>query len=206
MNFSEYEAVALAAFSRYVNVAYFGVWVFVVILLLFYLQRYSEQKNILIITLLSLMVAITPMEYIYNMTLRNHIDQAIETRQKYMSIENKILDECKAGARVYLISQEDTGYDSVAMRFITRPCRTSGGSIGEPFFEGDIWTREITATQWMEELVSDYDYVALYKLNDYFYQNFSVLFENPEDIAENELYYVDKEKELLVKCDFSDSE
>ena len=74
MNFSEYEAVALAAFSRYVNVAYFGVWVFVVILLLFYLQRYSEQKNILIITLLSLMVAITPMEYIYNMTLRNHID------------------------------------------------------------------------------------------------------------------------------------
>lgn len=45
-----------------------------------------------------------------------------------------------------------------------------------------------------------YDYVALYRLNDYFYEHYSVLFEDPAQIMENAVYLVDKDTGLLVFC------
>ena len=50
-------------------------------------------------------------------------------------------------------------------------------------------------------LIEDYNYVALYKLNNYFYEHYSMLFENPSEISENTLYWVNKSTGQLEKCD-----
>ena len=69
--------------------------------------------------------------------------------------------------------------------------------MGQPFYEGDIWTVEKTPKQWREELKSNVDYVAIYHLNEYFMENYSEVFEKPEEIRENGIYKVNKETGTL---------
>ena len=106
-------------------------------------------------------------------------------------------------SHIYFVSQEDAGYDYWVMKFSIRPNYLNDNfswSIGKSFYDGDIFTKEMDKSQWQEELVREYDYVVLYKLNGYFYENFSDLFMNPDDIEENVVYRVDKKRGLLEKC------
>ena len=68
--------------------------------------------------------------------------------------------------------------------------------------QGDIWSKQLTVKEWRNTLFEDdCDYVAIYRLNDYFYQNYSSIFQNADEICENELYKFDKKKKLLRRCD-----
>lgn len=61
---------------------------------------------------------------------------------------------------------------------------------------GDMYSVEKSPEEWMDELVENYDYVALYKLNDYFIQNYAEMFEG-EEIVSNALYRVNKQTQTL---------
>ena len=58
----------------------------------------------------------------------------------------------------------------------------------------------MTPEQWQELLLEQYDYVAIYKLNDYFLEHFGMLFGDPDTIAENTLYRVNRETGMLEIC------
>ena len=49
----------------------------------------------------------------------------------------------------------------------------------------------------MEELIYEYDYVVLYRLNVYFYDTFESIFADP--IAQEGIYAVDHASELLCR-------
>ena len=50
----------------------------------------------------------------------------------------------------------------------------------------------------MDELISnDYDYVAFYHIDDQFVEEYSAVFENPEEIVEDSIYAVDKDAKKL---------
>lgn len=59
----------------------------------------------------------------------------------------------------------------------------------------------VLADQWQTDLIQNYDYVALYRLNDYFYEHYSVVFEDPAQIKENAVYLMDKDTGVLVFCE-----
>lgn len=204
LNFAEFEAVEVASFSRYIDTMFLEIWIFAIVLLLTMRQKYQETKVPITMFLLFMVILSTRMEYVYNLSLKKHVESSIENRQPYDLLSNVIAEKCEDNAHIYIVTQEDAGFDYMVLRYDIRPNISNAGwtwSIGKSFYEGDIWTREISAEQWMDELVAEYDYVALYKLNEYFYQEFSYLFENPEYVTENAVYRVDKDKRLLERCE-----
>ena len=121
-----------------------------------------------------------------------------------MALSSVILDTVPKGSKIYLISQGTTGFDYWVLRYNIRSNRINLShnpmftwSIGVPFYEGDVWTRSISPQEWQAELLLDYDYVALYKINNYFLQNFGGLFQDPAAIRENTVFRINKETGLL---------
>lgn len=60
--------------------------------------------------------------------------------------------------------------------------------------QDDLVPAWFNAQQWTDVLIAEqYDYVYLRHVDEYFIENFSVLFENPEDIKDERLFQVIKE-------------
>jgi hypothetical protein len=129
------------------------------------------------------------------------VKESLEIRDSYTEICDKIMDCSTVESNIYVVQQESNGFDGLVIRYAVRPNYVAGASIGEPFYDGDVWTKELTVEEWIEDLCENYDFVALYKLNDYFYQEFSSAFADPDDIEENAVYAVNRETRLLEKCE-----
>lgn len=204
LNFSEYEALNLASFERYLNIVFLSIWIVIIMLSIDAVQKFNDIKKRMGLCVLCLLIFFTPAKSLYELVTKQHVVQANERRDRYVELCSKIMRVSDEESRVYLISQEDSGFDYWEMKFNIRPNYSNENfswSIGKSFFEGDIYTKKMTALQWQEELLAEYDYVALYHLNDYFYHEFSVLFTNPNDIEENVVYRINKTTGLLEKCE-----
>lgn len=201
--FSEYEAVRLASFERYMHIMLQGLLVFLLMIVVNYLL--SHHTSVIFKTcILCIIFAMLQWGMVKDVAKRTTVTNTVNTRVRYLPIIEKVEEITKETGQVYeiyIISQESAGYDGLILRYSLRPNKIVGSeSIGKPFYDGDIWTAEKTAEEWQEELKSNADYVALYHLNDYFMEEFSEVFENAEDIHENGVYKVDKESGLLTLC------
>lgn len=205
--FSEYEAVRLASFSRYLSVPMISLLLFVLLCTVDMIRDLSFRAKLRETFLLLALLIVIPIDGI-NAILRGN-DISAEQRADYNTIAEQINTECDDASRVWFISQSNSGYDYNAVRYLTRRkttegCGVIGGnnrwSIGEPFYEGDIYTYSIDAETWGQELLDGYDYVALYRANEYFYEHFSGLFAEPEDIGDDRLYRLNRETGLLELC------
>ena len=92
------------------------------------------------------------------------------------------------------------------MKFNARPSflggegRGESWSIGEPFYEGDTRTVYFTAEEWRTILLQEYDYLALFHINEYFIENYGEIFSDSAQIEDNTLFYVNKTTGYLEKC------
>lgn len=203
--FSEYEALNLASFSRYMNIVFLAVWVIIILSMIRILKETDvSYSNWCVLGLICLMVIVSPMESVYKYISREAVTISTIGRRTYEELTNEIKKNVTSNDRVYFISQETSGFDFWVMRYNSRPnYNTFSGawSIGEPFYEGDVSTQEMTQEEWLDILCENYDYVALFKTNDYFIENFGDAFENKGDIAVNCVYKVNKETRQLVLCE-----
>lgn len=204
-NFSEYEAIRLASFERYINIVYLSSWIVLVFLALQILQDIVEKISYKQILIFSFIVILTiPIENVYRYLSRSSVRHSVSVRLSYTALVTKIMDMVPEKSKVYIISQESEGFDYWVLKFSIRPNYVNNGaswSIGESFYEGDIWTRNISPQEWKMVLMQEYDYVALYKINDYFLQHFSSLFYESDKVEENTLYRINKETGFLEKCE-----
>ena len=202
-NFTEYEATRLASFERYIGIVYLSTWVVLSFLSLRLLEEFMEVISYKYVLVFSFIVLLTaPIETVYKYLSRSSVQHSVSVRSPYNALSKKIMDVVPEESNIYLVAQETTGFDYWVLRFNIRPNHVNSmftWSIGKPFYEGDIWSRSITPQEWKNELLNGYDYVALYKVNDYFLQNFSELFLNRAEIEENTVYWLNKESGLLEK-------
>ncbi len=203
--FTEYEALLVASFQRYLNIILTMILVFVFILMLNIFIKTEKFKKI-ILTMIFIVLLSTPYISLFNFIHRDNVQKSIAIRNPYVEIvekANALVDQ--KDSRIYVISQEDKGFDCWVLKFNLRPAQTNytGWSIGVPFYEGDIWTDDLNAKEWQNSLIAEnYDYVLIYKLNEYFVENYSCNFENIEDIDENNLYKLNRDTGLLELIEF----
>lgn len=200
--FSEYEALQLASMDRYLNIAFVGVWMLILLLLADGIGNCVFQEKAEIIMLLVICLC-TPVNAFFNLVRRTHIAGSVSMREPYKVVETMIRENCDGDDRIYFIAQETTGYEYWVCRFSARPNSFNdpfSWSIGESFYEGDVWTLDMSQQQWAAILFEQYDYVVLYKTNDYFVEHFGSLFESIEKIDNNALYRVNRETGLLERC------
>lgn len=203
-NFSEIEAVGLASFDRYLNIMLQGLLICLLMMVVHLLGNEIVKKRFVMRAAVILLVLL-PWGMIVNVGRRITVSNTVNTRVRYMPIIEQIEQiaaEEEKNLKIQVIAQESAGYHRFILRYSLRPNQIVGAeSIGKPFYEDDIYTEEMDAAQWKAQLTEEVDYVALYQLNDYFYEEFSEVFENPADIHENGVYRVDKETGRLILCE-----
>ncbi|MEG1196321.1 MAG: hypothetical protein RSE58_12125 [Clostridia bacterium] len=218
--FSQYEAEQLADFARYLDCALMILAVALALSSLAALDTLAADKqNVAAALLCVAAIAVVPWNTAMPFFTRQAVTTSVTMRQPYNEMTERVRNAVgDHHARIYFISQETTGLDSYVMHYALFPCDSpsfnpyldvSDGvfegeflwSIGEPFYEGDVWTLHIDAEEWISHLQADFDYVVLYKLNDYFYEHFASAFAVPDDIAERCVYRVDSETGLLEICE-----
>ena len=198
---SQFDALRLASMERYMNMAFLGIWLFVLLLFAHWACLWSPRKEAKIV-MLGVILLLVPTKNFGDFTRGDYIDQAYEIRAPYEALSDAVQEHCDGDDRIYFISQATTGIDYWISRF---NCRTNtfndgGWSIGKPFYDTDQWTVEMTPEQWQEILLDQYDYVAIYEVNDYFLATFGKLFSEPEAIETSTLYRVNRQTGLLDKC------
>lgn len=190
--FSEYEAVKLASFGRYLWIGYTSLWITTIIIAINLIYQYIQSNTIVMITL-CLILFLHPVQGMKSFFLREEVKESISVYEEYEDLIYAIRDECEDDTRVYLILQETSGYGYWLLRYSVRPVKTNPNftwSIGTAFYEGDIYSREISKEEWREDLIKNYDYVAIQDYNEYFLEEFGSLFENKDSIKNRGLYKV----------------
>ncbi len=165
--FSEYEAVGLAALSRYLNVAYTAIWIVIILSSITLIKQINiTNRNVCLFIMLCGLMFTAPWDKIYVFATRTSVRSSISTAAVFNDIVSKINSLEIEDENIYFVAQESNGYHFWVTTYYAFPTIIDGNwSIGEPFYDGDIWTVNKTAEQWQEELMQNYDYVALYHVN-----------------------------------------
>lgn len=199
--FSQSEAVGLASFDRYINIVFLMMWLYISLTAV---DKYSIARDYQKIcsVIICLLFVVSPLEIIVPYSMRSSVKASVNIRANYTELVNKTLKYADGDDEIWFIAQETQGFERLVYKFGVRPnLNDAWWSIGEPFYEGDEYTQTINCEQWKEELKNNFDYVAIYNLNDYFYENFTAAFENTDEIFENCLYKVNKDTGLLELCE-----
>lgn len=198
--FSEYEALALASYDRYMNVIYLALWIVVMISVIYLSQRIKFSKKTLIGIAL-LLIVFTPINNLGKYITRNFVHSSVELRASYDVFADKIKDNCDVGAHFFFVSQGDLGFDYWIMRYDMKPYSISQNyswRVGTMLIdENDMYTSVLTAEQFKAELLSSTDYVILFKVDEKFISDYASLFEDPSTIRDQTLYSVNKETGML---------
>ena len=200
--FSAYEALQLASLERYVAVPLLSIWLLTLLLAIELLLESGRDRNLLAALIFCAVLIGTPPQSLINLTNRESVAQSREIRAPLNLLEQRF-EKYYSGepARIYFLSQEDSEYAFYMAKFSFRPQLVSsslGWSLGEPFYEGDVWTRPCTPEALQKELVESYDFVLVYKMNEDFQSRFASLFAEPGQIGENRIYRVDRDSGLLL--------
>lgn len=200
-NYSEYEAVGLASYSRYSYIFLIGMYAFNTFLIIenfIGIKRDKLNFGILIVILL----LVLPINSIINLSVNNEksIEYASNIRGKYSQIQ-KYKNILKKDDKVYYISCKSTGFDYHISRYELIPYKlesSAGWSLGIPRYEGDIWSKDIS----IEHLKSDFiknnvTYLYIYNADDIFKETYYELFESEDEIKNKTMYKVEWNEDNL---------
>lgn len=183
--FSEYEAIRLASFSRYLET--FIMFNFIVLCCLIFEKVYRIRINKQIKVILYIFILGSTFYNFKKLVNVYHIK-----RERTIQISKKWIEGIEANSKIYFIAQNTNGYEYWIARYELTPYHLNQGfgswSIGQKYNEGDIWTLQYTDDNFKNEL-KKYNYIYFYKIDDKFLKEFESLFKN-YNIKNNEIYKI----------------
>ena len=210
-SFSEYEGTRLASYPRYMRTPIEGVGFAFMVILIIKLYNNPKSINKLVISLFMFYAVLYNYEIGLDTTIfaRNKINETRRVRANYSAIEN-IKPILKQNDKVYIISIADKGTDLLAAHYILTPNDTNENfnidtgvswSLGKPYYEGDIWTEDISPENFRKRLLDKYTYLFVYHHSEEFKEIYGELF--IDEIEEKALYKVVKSDDnaILKKVD-----
>jgi len=200
--FSEYEAVRCASFIRYWGSFIAFAFIFHFSMMLFSMEFLKKSGRMLVgIITFSIATLLIDPSFVASLTYdaRASVEKTIIARRRYEPVKRIIDNIDGRREKIWLIDQHSNGYGFQVMRYNLAPISVSKGgwSLGTPAGERDVWTRNITAAEWAEELKS-FQWVYLVGVEASFVQNFHSLFEDPATIANDAFYKVRADGDSVV--------
>lgn len=191
--FSEYESVNLASFDRYIST--YLLFMLVVIISLFTVSFPKTHSLIIIISVFALLF--NPIQGIFQISLGatyNKNNVTAESRY-YESKSDFIKKYIGANDVVSIISIGNANYNAMRISYSLGP-EYKTYYIGEPTTSKDgLYSNVLTP----EELINkfkdnDVKFIYLDSVNDKFIDEYSVLFENKDDIKNNNIFAINNNK------------
>lgn len=167
-------------------------------------RKTEKQALLLSLCCLAAVAAITPLRQARDYLTRETIDIAYDTRAPFVPLAETIGEFCEEGDDVYLICQGFDDFAALVIRTVAYPARYSSdlgarfGSEADDTPNFDL--SQVTAEEWRECLLSKYEYVAVFRTDDFFASTYASVFEDPSQIADDTLFRVDPETGLLIRC------
>lgn len=197
--FTDYEAESLASFDRFMGIGYLAVLMFLFLITIWILTNLEAVISTAFSSLLLLFcICSGPVDQMRYFLSRESVAVSNGYRSGYEDVASKIR-KLPQDTGIYMVSEASSGEDFNVYRYVLKPWKLSAtASLGGPFYEGDVFSIQIAPDEWMDTLVDGYDYVVLNNLNDYFYDTYGILFEDPDSIVSHGVYRVDKDQRKLV--------
>lgn len=200
--YSEYEAINLNSYDRYVSTYILGAVAFFILMILdVSLKKSSRSTNWITWIILCVLTILLPFQLLLRFCIIPMVDNGITREYRAaMQYSESFADFMDPKTdRIYLVSQHTTGKEYWVIRHNSTPIPISlriDSSFGPPIDEDD-WSKEISVEDWEKILRSDYTYVYLFVVDQYFKENYADLFDNPEEIQNDTLFVIDKSGEHI---------
>ena len=190
--FSEFEALSLASYERYMNSFLIAAVLFLVAVS--YESGIWEKHEVLFYSVGALTLGHL---LIFHVSVFQQVIPGRLSKDNYnvggyeneaITIRDVVTDEESA----FVVFRGDDGNALWHVRYYCCPRRVDGGSIGPAVFEGDIWSEDLSCEAFSEKMAG-YDYIYFYQLDEAFINKYSNLFDKPELVQSGTIYRV-KEK------------
>lgn len=191
--YSEYEALHLASYGRYMASPLLGIYMLVFFLLVKSNVKspYSRTGKVAIVAMLLLTVTVAvktmqPFDF-YGEIAKGHAMRAKYAGvHKYLPVLN-YREKNKLG----VISQGDKGFDSWCIKMEVTPVQVGGTpfSLGKPYYTGDVWTEDVSPQKWIENMKKNkLTHLYLYHIDERFIADYGKCFINKPE--EGKMYYL----------------
>jgi hypothetical protein len=167
--FTEYEGVRLASFERYLS-SYLLAWASFILVNLFASREHCNRKiNFLLVSgCFVVLTLMTSGQFLKDLSGIRSVGPDYQLRQEIEGFADQIKKHIQPEQKIYFIAQKSNGLERVMFYYAMLPNTVSMSwcwSLGPKYFEGDVWT----CNQEVKGLVDGYDYLALYRGDDQFW-------------------------------------
>lgn len=194
----------LPSFNRYIGIYFLGLFSYAICILVSCICEFKEEKEKKYIMLLIVaFICFAPSDTTMYFLSRQYTEDSISYRSQFNEIVNKINDNTGNNkSRIFLIEQQGIGTAWWPLHDIVRPNLINNNANGSDWtwsIEKDTdWpSKDITLVDLKDELMNNYDFVVIWKTDDYFNENYSSLFSDSSKIQDQSIYKVNKETGLL---------
>lgn len=200
--FSEYEALILASFDRYLSMLIIQL---VLILISYYFVIELKRTTKILIKILIVIFCI----YIFygidlkRVVKRDYITKSHNRRDCFTNINLKVNDICDDNDKLFLVSEGDGGYNINAMNFLFKPIVVDNGimpfNYNVNYFTGEKTNIDISPDELMNFLIENgYDYVLIFRTDDLFNEKYHSIFNEDSNIEDECLYSIDANEKKLI--------
>ena len=198
--FTEYAATRLASFERYINILHLSLWIVIFLFageLLYNIVKLGKRHITYMVVIIYLLIII-PLDIMAGFSAYDWGWRAERVRSEFSETVNIAMEKTEPWERIYIIAQESMGYEPLVLKYLLRPhmVNRTGYRLGLPLYEGDSGYTDIYPDEWMEEICTNYDYVIIFGIDDYFIETYGKLFGKQETIRQG-LYRINKTTRIL---------
>ena len=176
-NFSQHEAEILAAFSRYVQLPFLIFYIIIMLYLIKIGFCMRKWTSLICAGVCVTALCISPKIYVINYVDRTYVEQSYTRRQKYENLGNIIKNHCTADDRVCFIDQYSWLYPYVTIKFDVRPIDLGLVGNWSSWFLTEGYLQD-NPEQLLDVLNENYDYLAIYQVDEYLVNTYSELFDS----------------------------
>lgn len=209
--FSEIQSITLHSYSRYNNTLYLFLYMIAIYIFVIQMEKSSERqrnKNYLMVVIFGMVIIMLPLKNFVRFLTRDITKETVEWRGNFKELADKINDEVELDEKTYFICQDDRSWynsnSDIQVSFQIYPRKIQYGNSYFTELEPDVgsewFINEMDIDEFREELIRNYDYVAIHRQDTYFIEHYGELFEDQGSIADDCLYKIDPLTGLLKKC------
>lgn len=195
LKFVDFEAVSLYCYERYLSIPF--LMLITLLLSAFVNMNTGKLRVFGAVLLAAAVLAVAPLHSIYPYLTRRAARGSREMMEPQRAIAARVERVTRPEDRVYLLAQNSDG-EGLAQKYLLFPRIMTGGGVGTPMYDGDTWTKDLSAAKWQDILRKDYDYVLISHADETFIDRCGGVFHAPETIEDGALYSVDPDTGMLT--------
>ena len=191
--FTEYEGVRLASFERYVSTYILALLLLTYALTVSTLEAKGPGRVKLLQSAFTVIVLmLSPSSFFQDLRQIQTTRPEKELRVRLEAFANRIKPLMQMKEKVYFIAQNTNGLERTMFYYGMLPYTSSMSwcwSIGAKYFDGDVWTCNTN----LQDIVQGYDYLALYKVDQQFWDRAGTLFTPSSRGGDSGIYKINRD-------------